>query len=138
MGEFVTHEELKTALANERGYTKIMIEEAIEDATNLQTALLGDLRTSMRDIQKDLARTSAVCDHLKEVQTAGFNEVKAMITAHDGPIRRLRTYESIAVAGVNLVGGLPVWNWLRRGLAALLAVVSGASFGFFLFMMTQG
>jgi hypothetical protein len=138
MGEFVTHEELKSALEVERGHTKKIIAEAVEDVASVQTVILNDLRSSMRDVQRDSARAVAVCDHLKEVQNDRFDEMKKLIEAHDGPIRRLRTYESIAVAGVNLVGGLPVWKWLRSGITALLAVISGVGLGMFLFMIMWG
>lgn len=138
MGEFVTHEELRTALEVERGHTKNVIDAAVKATADRHDAVLGEIRVSMREVQKEAALAAAGYGLLKTSIDERFGQIAALIEAHDGPIRRLKIYEKAAVGVANAVIGMPFWNWLRKGLAWIAAIGGGAALGSVLFRIALG
>ena len=129
MNGFVTRDELKTALEIERIHTR----EMIDGAANVNASILTDIRTTMREVQREIAQAAAGYQMLKENQAQQFADLKSMIGTHEAPIRRLRAYETLASGGFGIA--FPAVRILKRAAAVLMAGVMGGGMGLFLFGM---
>lgn len=56
-------------------------------------------------------------------------EIKAEIAAVSRDVKRWRTYERVALAGVNVLAGLPLLRWLKAVLAWFLTLAGGVALG---------
>jgi hypothetical protein len=135
--KLVTENALETRLKIEREATKAMIYDEVRSQ-------ILPVREIAQEAQREAMAAAAgyrmVKDFIQEMvdglsKTTGerFDRLEKMIETHDAPIRRLRAYETFAVAGVNVIGSLPFLKWLKRALSFFLAVGGGVFIGMVLF-----